>query len=137
MLDSVDLKIIECLQDNARSQWKEIGTKVHLTGQAVADRVHCMEDLGIIEGYTVKLDESKIGIQMIAFINIFMKTNNHAAFQTLFAGKKEVREIHRLSGNGCYSLKACVSSQEHLNQLLDEILPFGNYSLSVSIGKIK
>ncbi|HEY3423424.1 MAG TPA: Lrp/AsnC family transcriptional regulator, partial [Negativicutes bacterium] len=110
---------------------------VHLTGQAVADRVHRMEDLGIIEGYTVKLDETKIGVQMIAFINIFMKTNNHATFQALFAGKKEIREIHRLSGNGCYSLKACVSSQEHLNQLLDEILPFCNYSLSVSIGKIK
>ena len=38
-LDSTDLQIIKELQENSRLQWKELGQKVHLTGQAAADRL--------------------------------------------------------------------------------------------------
>jgi Lrp/AsnC family leucine-responsive transcriptional regulator len=137
MLDSLDLQIIACLKDNARAQWKDIGNKVHLTGQAVADRVHRLEDLGLITGYTVKLDETQLNVGLMVFITVFMKTNEHTAFRALITSKPEIKEFHRISGEGCYWLKAIMPTQEALNALLDEILPFGNYRLSMSIGKLK
>lgn len=137
MLDSLDLQIIEYLKENARAQWKEIGSKVHLTGQAVADRVHRLEDLGFIAGYGVKLDETRLETGHTVFITVFMKNNDHPAFQTLIKNKKEIKEFHRISGEGCYWLRAIMPSHEALNALLDEILPFGNYRLSMSIGKLK
>ncbi|MCE5285238.1 MAG: Lrp/AsnC family transcriptional regulator [Pelosinus sp.] len=137
MLDSLDLQIIECLKENARAQWKEVGSKVHLTGQAVADRVHRLEDLGFIAGYTVQLDETRLKTGLTVFITVFMKTNEHTSFQALIQNKQEIKECHRISGEGCYWLRAHLPCHEALNALLDEILPFGNYRLSMSISKLK
>lgn len=137
MLDQTDWEILQWLQTNCRLQWKEIGEKVHLTGQAVAARIRKLEDLGVIEGFTVKLNQEKMGRAITALITIFMKTNNHSAFQQFIKNKEAIIEAQRISGEGCYWLKANLSTQAELNQLLDEILIYGNYRLNISIDKIK
>lgn len=50
MLDNTDLAIIRLLAEDSRRQWKDIGAKVHLTGQAVAARVRALEEDGVIDG---------------------------------------------------------------------------------------
>lgn len=137
MLDQTDLQIISLLKKNSRIQWREIGELVHLTGQAVANRIRRMEQLGIIEGYTINLNESKLGKKLIAFITVFMKTTDHLSFMNLIKDKEEVLEANRISGEGCYLLKVNVSNEEELMHILDEILIYGNYRINISIGKIK
>lgn len=137
MLDETDWRILQLLQTNCRLQWKEIGEKVHLTGQAVAARIRKLEDLGIIEGFTVKLNQEKMGKTITALITIFMKANNHSAFQQFIRNKETIMEAQRISGEGCYWLKANLATEIELNQLLDEILFYGNYRLNISIGRIK
>ena len=51
--------------------------------------------------------------------------------------QNEVREVHRVSGEGCYHLKIKVKSQEQLNLLLNDLLKYGNYSIHLSIQEIK
>lgn len=53
MLDHTDMQILEELSQNSRITMKELGEKVHLTGQAAASRVAKLEDNGVIEGYTI------------------------------------------------------------------------------------
>ena len=137
MLDELDLQILQLLKENARLQWKEIGAKIHMTGQAVAARIRRMEEQGVIRGYTAAIDPARCGQPLMAFITVIMKSNDHFTFLKFLEGRKEVVEAHRISGEGCYWLKACVSSQEVLGKLLDELLKYGNYSLSLSIGEIK
>lgn len=137
MIDQTDWEIIKCLQENCRLQWKEIGEKVHLTGQAVAARIRKLEDLGVIQGFTVQLNPEKLGKNILAFITVFMKNTNHSAMQEFLKAREEIIEAHRISGEGCYLLKANISCQEELNQLLDQILNFANYRLNLSIGRIK
>jgi len=138
LLDQTDRKIIECLCQNARMQWKEIGEKVHLTGQAVADRIRRLEEKGIIQGYTARLNLPETNHQITAFITVFMKTNsNHSAFQRWIGNQEAVVEAHKVSGEGCYWLKVTLNSVDVLNELLDEILSFGNYRLNMSIAALK
>jgi Lrp/AsnC family leucine-responsive transcriptional regulator len=136
-LDSTDLEIVKCLKENGRMLWKEMGSKVHLTGQAVADRVHRLEDLGIIKGYSVTLDDNLLGITQLALITIFLKSARHEEFRAFIKSKEEVYEAHRISGDGCYWLKAKLTSQAQLNKLLDEINEFGGYRLCLSVDNFK
>lgn len=46
-VNQVDLQIISLLEQNSRLKWKEIGERVHLTGQAVAARIQKLEDQNI------------------------------------------------------------------------------------------
>ncbi|MBP1081478.1 Lrp/AsnC family transcriptional regulator [Bacillus capparidis] len=61
MIDHIDMEIIRCLQSNSRMQWKQIGQLVHLSGVAVANRIQRLEEIGVIEGYTVRLNEKLLG----------------------------------------------------------------------------
>ncbi|PAV28693.1 transcriptional regulator [Virgibacillus profundi] len=136
-LDNIDFQILRLLTENSRVQWKDLGEQIHMTGQAVGNRIKKLEDSGVIKAYSLIVDEMKIGLSYTAFVIIYMKTAKHDPFLHCIKERKEVVEAHRVSGEGCYHLKVKVNSQEQLNLFLNEILRFGNYSLYLSIKEIK
>ena len=136
-LDNIDIQILQLLTQNARIQWKDLGEMIHMSGQAVGNRIKKLEDIGAIKAYTVMVDEIKLGLTYTAFITIYMKTTNHEVFKKFILSQNEIVEAHRISGGGCYHLKVKVDLQESLNALLDKILEFGNYELYLSINEIK
>lgn len=137
MLDETDLKILLLLISNARMQWREIGEQVHLTGQAVAKRIQKMEESGIIEGYTVQINESKLGKSISAYVTVFMKTTDHQSFHKFIKQNEIIKEADQISGEGCYLLKINAATQNDLVPFLNEVLTYGNYRINLSIGKIK
>ncbi|GGA28244.1 Lrp/AsnC family transcriptional regulator [Paenibacillus physcomitrellae] len=137
-LDEVDLQILQCLLENALSSNKEIGERVHLTGQAVGARVRKLRDMGVIEGYTLRWNPDKLGQRVLAFITVYMNTNTaHEAFRRFAEASHEIVEMHRISGEGCYWLRARAAGIVELNRLLEELLKFGNYKLALSLEKVK
>ena len=137
MLDQTDIQILNMLTKNSRMQLQEIGEEVHLTGQAVRNRINRMEKLGVIEGYTIKINSKMLGKELIAFVTIFMKTTDHVSFQKYIQNNRLISEAHRISGDGCYLLKVTASKQDEIVGILDEILKYGNYQLNLSIENIK
>ena len=136
-LDNIDFQILRLLSENSRIQWKDLGAKIHMTGQAVGNRIKKLEDSGVIKAYSLIVDEMKLGLSYTAFVLVYMKTANHDAFIRFMNDQKEVIEAHRVSGEGCYHLKIKVKSQEQLNLFLNKLLVHGNYSLNLSIQEIK
>ncbi|MGD1064852.1 MAG: Lrp/AsnC family transcriptional regulator, partial [Terracidiphilus sp.] len=47
-LDAVAWRILEALQQNARQPFAEIGRQIGLSTPAVAERVHRLEEAGVI-----------------------------------------------------------------------------------------
>lgn len=137
MIDHTDQQILQCLQQDSRMQWQEIGKIVHLTGQAVATRIRRMQDDGIIEAFTITLNHEKLDKPLSAFITVFMKSANHTSFRQFLLSNSNISEAYRISGEGCYWLKAHVASQLELSELLDAILLHGNYKVNLGIDKIK
>ncbi len=137
MIDQTDRDIIKLLESNSKIQLQEIGSVVHLTGQAVKNRIVRLEKLGVIEGYTVKVNMAKLGFEMTAFVTVYMNSNNHADFQKFVSANICISDVHRISGEGCYLMKVSVANQQELSDLLDKILQYGNYKVNLSIGKLK
>ncbi|MBD3921924.1 Lrp/AsnC family transcriptional regulator [Paenibacillus sp. PR3] len=137
-IDDTDIRILQELLNNALLTHKEIGEAVHLTGQAVGARVRKLQDLGVIDGYTLRWNPERIGLHIHAFLILFMHSNQaHQALRDLVQSNESVHEMHRVSGEGCYWMRVRVSDMTELNKLLEEILTFGNYKLSMSIERIK
>lgn len=59
-LDDTDLEILQLLTEDARRPYSEIADHVDLTPPAVSDRVARLESQGIIRGFTVDIDRSKL-----------------------------------------------------------------------------
>jgi Lrp/AsnC family transcriptional regulator, leucine-responsive regulatory protein len=136
-LDNIDFQILRLLSENSRVQWKDLGKQIHMTGQAVGNRIKKLEESGVIKAYSLIVDEMKVGLAFTAFVIIYMKTADHDSFIRFINDQHEVVEAHRVSGEGCYHLKIKVRSQEQLNLFLNKTLDYGNYSLNLSIQEIK
>ncbi|MBD0379407.1 Lrp/AsnC family transcriptional regulator [Paenibacillus sedimenti] len=137
-IDEIDLRILENLLEDATRPHKQIGELVHLTGQAVGARIRKMQDIGLIEGYTLRWNPDKIGLTVQAFVTVFMKSNTaFQPFQTFVLQNRQIVETHRVSGEGCYWMRVRVDSSLELSSLLDQVLQYGNYRVSLSIGQVK
>ncbi|MBU3135473.1 AsnC family transcriptional regulator [Clostridium gasigenes] len=126
-MDKIDKDIIQILKENGRLSWKEVGEKIHMTGQAVGLRVQHLQDSGKIKKFTI----SEL-FENLQFITIFMNSTNFASFEQYVLQYSEVVELHKISGDGCYMIKSYFD-KEQLNLFLSHILKFGRYRLNQSI----
>lgn len=136
MLDQTDLHILEELSKNSRIKMKELGEKVHLTGQAASARVGKLEDQGVIEGYTIKVNQEKVGLVVHAFIQVFTKTTNHQFYYS-FIKKHEEYVLHnyKISGESCFLLECKFPSNEKLDEFITGLSNYVGYKLSIVINK--
>jgi Lrp/AsnC family leucine-responsive transcriptional regulator len=124
LLDEIGWKILTELQQNARIPFAELGRRVGLSTPAVTERVHKMEEEGIIVGYRAQVNPAKVGLGILAFINVKVGGDNLLYFTELAASRTEVLECHRVTGAESYLLKAAVADVAHLERLLDSLMPY-------------
>ncbi len=70
LLDATGKRLLALLQENARLSYSELGRQVGLSATAVIDRIHRLEDAGLITGYRVELDREKLGLSVLAFVRL-------------------------------------------------------------------
>ncbi|MGH2461690.1 MAG: Lrp/AsnC family transcriptional regulator [Chloroflexota bacterium] len=125
LLDDVNWKILEELQNNARLSFTELGRRVGLTAPAVAERVRRLEDAGVIEGYRAELNLEKLGLPLLALIRVATGDGMCGQFADVAKGIPEVIECRRVTGGDSYVMKAAVTSVRHLEALLDRLTRYG------------
>ena len=136
MLDQTDMRILEELSKNSRITMKELGEKVHLTGQATSARVAKLEDNGVVEGYTIKVNQVKLGCFIHAFITIFTQSTYHQPYLSFIETQENyIINNYKISGDGCYLLECKFPSHELLDQFLVDLNKHANYKLSIVISK--
>ena len=136
MLDYTDMKILDELSRNSRITMKELGEKVHLTGPATSARVAKLENSGVIEGYTIKVNRAKLGCFIHAFITIITESIFHQPYLSFIKTQDEyLINNYKISGDGCYILECRFPSNELMNQFLEELNMHANYKLSIVISK--
>lgn len=62
--DEIDKKILNILSDNSRTDYAALSKLTKLSPNAVKYRIKNMEKTGLIQGYTISLDYTKLGYQM-------------------------------------------------------------------------
>ncbi|OPD56670.1 Lrp/AsnC family transcriptional regulator [Bacillus anthracis] len=136
MLDSTDMRILVELSKNSRITMKELGEKVHLTGQAAASRVAKLEDNGVIEGYGIKVNQAKLGCFIHTLINIYTKSTHHEPYLSFIKTQEQyVINNYKISGDSCYILECKFPSNEILDGFLVNLNKHANYKLSIVINK--
>lgn len=89
-LDDVDRQILELLREDARRTVRDIAARVQLSPTPVKRRIDRLERTGVIAGYTVRIDHSKMGPSIEAFTELRLTGDADAELA--------LREIARLPG---------------------------------------
>lgn len=72
-MDQIDMKILRRLRDNARLTASAISEEINLSVSAVIERIKKLESSGVIKGYTIDIDQSKLGNNMVALMEVSLK----------------------------------------------------------------
>lgn len=135
--DNIDLEILNILKQNSKITFKELGSKLHMTGQAIGARVTKLIDEGVIKNFTINIDKTKLENITTSFIKIYMTTADHSRIKNLISKRSEIKEAFRVAGDGCYILRVETSSNFTLNKIIDEINIFANYQISNVLTEVK
>ena len=118
-LDHVDLQIIALMLDDAKTSYADIGQQLFVSGGTVHVRLKKLMEMGIITGSSLKVDYSKLGFDIIAFIGIFLEKSQYYNDVVIELRKiPEVISAHYTTGN--YSIFATIICHDtnHLREIL-------------------
>ena len=131
-LDAIAWKILEFLQRNARLTFAELGRKVGLSTPAVAERVHRMEEAGVITGYHAGVNMAKLGVPIRILMRLTIPGGDLQISRTVSAIKdlQEISRCHRITGHESFVIEADVVSIRHMEALIDRLSALGATSTS-------
>ena len=129
--DRMSQAILAELRCDARQSWEAMGRRVHLSGQAVAERVRQMQEAGVITGFTLREDRHPRH-----FITMFMAHSQFAAFEAMLAAEPDLESVDKVSGEGCYPIIHRAGTREQLEAFLNRLLPHGRSRVSSSIRRV-
>jgi len=123
MIDAIDTDILKILQENARTPNAEVARRVGLAPSAVFERIRKLEEKGIIEAYTLRLNARNLGQGLLCFM--FVRSNEQAGgveTAASLARIPEVLEVHHVAGEDCFLAKVRTADTDALGRLLRERL---------------
>lgn len=120
-IDKTDLQILEILMQDAKKPFTEVARRVHVSGGTVHVRMNKMEQAGIVEKTTLKVNYAKLGYDITAFIGIYLEKS--ALYDQVLSNLKRVPEItsiHYTTGNYSMFVKIHCKDTNHLKEVLHD-----------------
>lgn len=121
-VDEVDLKIIEMLERDARTSFREIAKELKISEATVYNRVKRMQEEGIIKGYSVKVDPSKLGLDLSAVIGLRVAGGHLVEVEQEISKLKEVCCVYDVTGDYDAVIIARFRSRSDLNKFIKNVL---------------
>ena len=120
--DATDRAILELLQEDCKQALSAIGQKVGLKAPAVLERIHKLEEAGVVVGYVALLDARRLGKDVTAFIGVTTEQAGViAGMEHQVAALVDVLECHHVTGAHTLMLKVKTVNTETLEELIDSI----------------
>lgn len=135
-MDKSNWLILEKLQRNARVPLTEISKKVSLSSPSVAERIQKMEDAGIIDGYSAKINMENLGYSLGVYISIKIRFGQVKNFEEYIKTVPEICECHKLTGHDCMLMKGYVINPKHLESLNERLTVYGELTTSLILSSI-
>ena len=136
LIDSLNWKILNCLQKNARQSNAEIGRTVGISSPAVSERIKKMEDAGIIEGYITSVSTLNAGYQLKAIITLRAFMGMLKPFMEKVKAYEEVINCYRITGNENFVMEVALKNQKHLEQFIDQLIVYGETKTQIVLSHV-
>lgn len=122
-IDNTDLQILNILMENAFTPYTEVGKKLFISPGTVHVRMNKMEKLGIVKNPQIQIDLSKLGMDVTAFIGVYLiRSDMYDKVVTQLKKIDEVLSCNYTTGNYSLFLKIVCRDTQHLREVLHDKL---------------
>jgi Lrp/AsnC family transcriptional regulator, leucine-responsive regulatory protein len=143
-LDSLDIEILQQLQDNARITNVELARAVNLTASPCFNRVRALEKSGVIQRHVTLLDTEQLGLRLNVFIQVSLEKQREEAlhsFEQTISSRPEVMECYLMTGDSDYLLRVLVRDIRELESFilnsLSKITGISNIRSSIALKQVR
>jgi Lrp/AsnC family transcriptional regulator, leucine-responsive regulatory protein len=122
-LDRIDRRLLARLQQDGRAAVAQLAREVHLTVTPTLERVRRLESAGYIEGYFARLNPRRLGLGLLAYVEVSLDRTTPDAFERfkqVVLAHDEVMECHMVAGGFDYLLKVRVTDMESYRRFLGD-----------------
>jgi Lrp/AsnC family transcriptional regulator, leucine-responsive regulatory protein len=130
-LDATDARILTALAEDARISIADLARSVGLSPPSVSERIRRLEEAGVIQGYTLKIDPRALGLPIAAWLRVRPVPGQLQKVAEVLRSLPEIVECDRITGEDCFMARACVRSVAELEVLIDRIIPFAMTNTSI------
>ncbi|UCE09863.1 MAG: Lrp/AsnC family transcriptional regulator [Candidatus Thorarchaeota archaeon] len=117
-IDSRDRKILSILTEDARSSLRNISAQVKLSPSSVRNRIKRLEDIGVIERFTIDVDHRLLGLEIQVVVLVTCKPGSSEELYDLLSGYQQVTQIYWTAGPANFILIVRVKDMIELSKLL-------------------
>lgn len=120
-IDKLDKQILSILMRNAKQAYTEIASQLYVSGGTIHVRMKKLEDIGIVKGYNLEVDYSKLGYDISAFLGIYL--DKSSLYDDVAAELEKIPEItaaHYTTGLYNIFAKIVCRDTDHLREVLHD-----------------
>lgn len=124
-MDKKDRQILNALQDDATITVGDLADRTGLSKSACWRRVQGLEESGVISARVTLLDQRALGLDLTVFTAV--RTHEHTAswfdqFHAVTSSMPNVMEVHRMSGDVDYLMRAVVPDMQSYDEMYKEMI---------------
>ena len=135
-IDSINWRILNSLQKNARQSNTKIADRVGISSPAVAERIRKLEDAGIISGYNANVSYFDTGHQLKAIITLKAFMGRLKPFLVKVKTFNEVVNCYRVTGNENIVMEVVLKNQKHLEEFIDQLITYGECKTQIILSNV-
>ena len=143
-MDTIDFRILERLQEDARISNVELARAVNLSPSPCLARVRALERDGVIERYVTLLDAKKLGLTVSVLVQVTLEKQIEPAleaFEKAVRDRPEVMECYLMTGDADYLLRVLVADvpafERFILDFLSRVPGVGNIKSSFALKQVK
>lgn len=119
-IDRLDVRIINMLQIDARTSFREIARRTGVSDATVRDRVSKMQKNGLIDGFATIVNPAKMGMNISCFLSLTVQPTNIANVISNLKEIKEVKSIYELAEKENLFINVILEDKESLRKFINE-----------------
>ena len=117
-MDSKDMKILNILMKDGRKPYTEIAKELGTSESSIRKRVRKMEDEGIIKGYKVEVEPSKIGYSVVALTGFDTNPEDFLTVANKLCEFDEVKKVWTSTGDHMIMTEIWARDGRELSEIL-------------------
>lgn len=124
-LDDIDRKILAALQRQCRLSAQELSEATGISAATCWRRLKALEEADVIRGYRAILDREKIGLAVVAFVNVTIERQHAKAVAEIerkIRARPEVLECYATTGDADFTLRIVARDISDYDRFLQKFL---------------
>ncbi|MBU7031752.1 MAG: Lrp/AsnC family transcriptional regulator [Theionarchaea archaeon] len=119
-MDELDRNLLLVLKDDGRASFRDLAQHFQVSSQTISDRVNKLIDRGIIRGFTVMVDESKVGYPINFVVELDVELSRMKIIQEELSAYPELYQVQVVTGDHDIHVLGVAKDMSHLYEIIEE-----------------